>query len=142
MEDVKQRIKEHEGFRDTVYSDSLGFATIGYGHLVRPNEQWEEGTEYSKEQLEIVFKTDFNNALAHANSLMDSMALHVQAKEVIVEMVFQLGIAGVQKFKKMWEALRQGDYHEASIQMLDSRWAKQTPNRAQDLSNVMRACKL
>jgi len=142
LDKLMERIKKHEGFVPKMYKDSLGYATIGYGHLVRPDEQWEEGTEYSKEQLEVVFKTDFNNALAHANSLMDSMALHVQAKEVIVEMVFQLGIAGVQKFKKMWEALRKGDYHEASIQMLDSRWAKQTPNRAQDLSNVMRACKL
>ncbi len=34
MQSVKDRVKEHEGFRDTVYSDSLGFATIGYGHLV------------------------------------------------------------------------------------------------------------
>ena len=142
LDKLMERIKKHEGFVPKMYKDSLGYATIGYGHLVRPNEQWEEGKEYSKEQLEVVFKTDFNNALAHANSLMDGMALHVQAKEVIVEMVFQLGIAGVQKFKKMWEALRQGDYHEASVQMLDSRWAKQTPNRAQDLSNVMRACKL
>ena len=80
--------------------------------------------------------------MSHANSLMDGMALHVQAKEVIVEMVFQLGVGGVQKFKKMWEALRNGDYQEASVQMLDSRWAKQTPKRAESLSNTMRACKL
>ena len=31
---VKDRIKKHEGFRNTVYLDSLGKATIGYGHLL------------------------------------------------------------------------------------------------------------
>ena len=140
--DLMERIKKHEGFVPKIYKDSLGFATIGYGHLVLPEEQWEEGKEYSKEQLEHVFKNDFNNALAHANSLMDGMDLDDKAREVIIEMVFQLGVGGVGKFKKMWEALRNKDYGEASFQMLDSRWAKQTPNRAESLSKVMRSCKL
>ena len=56
-------------------------------------------------------------------------------------MVFQLGIGGVSKFKKMWEALSKGDYGEASVQMMDSRWAKQTPKRAESLSAIMRSCK-
>ena len=43
MEEVKQRIKEHEGFRDTVYSDSLGFATVGFGHLLLPTDDFVEG---------------------------------------------------------------------------------------------------
>ena len=46
--DLMERIKKHEGFVPKIYKDSLGFATIGYGHLVLPEEQWEEGKEYSK----------------------------------------------------------------------------------------------
>ena len=140
--DLMERIKKHEGFVPKIYKDSLGFATIGYGHLVLPEEQWEEGKEYSKEQLEHVFKTDFNNAVGQATGLMDGMNLDDKAREVIIEMVFQLGVGGVGKFKKMWEALRNKDYGEASFQMMDSRWAKQTPNRAESLSKVMRSCKL
>lgn len=138
--DLMERIKKHEGFVPKIYKDSLGFATIGYGHLVLPEEQWEEGKEYSKEQLEHVFKTDFNNAVGQATGLMDGMDLDDKAREVIIEMVFQLGVGGVGKFKKMWEALRNKDYGEASFQMMDSRWAKQTPNRAESLSKVMRSC--
>ena len=138
--DLMERIKKHEGFVPKIYKDSLGFATIGYGHLVLPGEQWEEGKEYSKEQLEHVFKTDFNNAVGQATGLMDGMDLDDKAREVIIEMVFQLGVGGVGKFKKMWEALRRKDYGEASFQMMDSRWAKQTPNRAESLSKVMRSC--
>jgi len=138
--DLMERIKKHEGFVPKIYKDSLGYATIGYGHLVLPEEQWEEGKEYSKEQLEHVFKTDFNNAVGQATGLMDGMDLNDKAREVIIEMVFQLGIGGVGKFKKMWEALRKKDYGEASFQMMDSRWAKQTPNRAESLSKVMRSC--
>ena len=140
--DLMERIKKHEWFVPKIYKDSLGFPTIGYGHLVLPEEQWEEGKEYSKEQLEHVFKTDFNNAVGQATGLMDGMNLDDKAREVIIEMVFQLGVGGVGKFKKMWEALRKKDYGEASFQMMDSRWAKQTPNRAESLSKVMRSCKL
>ena len=57
-------------------------------------------------------------------------------------MVFQLGMGGVSKFKKMWKALKQNNYQIASEEMLDSRWAKQTPKRAEELSNVMKSCKI
>ena len=53
-------------------------------------------------------------------------------------MVFQLGIGGVSKFKNMWKALEKEDYYTASQEMLDSRWARQTPKRAEDLSNIMK----
>ena len=41
------------------------------------------------------------------------------------------------KFKNMIKALQNRDYKQASIEMLDSRWAKQTPNRAKELSDAM-----
>ena len=53
-----------------------------------------------------------------------------QAEEILIEMVFQLGKNGVSKFKNMWKALAEKNYVGASYEMLDSRWAKQTPNRA------------
>ena len=141
-DDLKARIKEHEGFRDQVYKDSLGFATIGYGHLVLSNDPYEEGVTYSKEDLEKVFDGDFDTACSNANQLIKDLPLHHQAKCVLIEMVFQLGIGGVSKFKNMWKALGEGDYQTASEEMLDSRWAKQTPKRATDLSNVMKSCKI
>ena len=37
----------------------------------------------------------------------------------------------------MWQALENFDYVQAAVEMLDSRWAKQTPNRAQELAKRM-----
>ena len=141
VEELKERIKKHEGFVPKIYRDSLGYATIGYGHLVLPTDHFEDGVEYSKEELNEVFEKDFQNALDNANKLIGSIPLVYQAKEVICEMVFQLGIGGVSKFKNMWKALEQGDYYLASQEMLDSRWAKQTPKRAESLSNIMKQCR-
>jgi len=141
VNELKERIKKHEGFRDVIYKDSLGFATIGYGHLVLPTDDFVEGQQYSKEVLDAVFDKDFQNAQDNANKLIGDIPLVYQAKEIICEMVFQLGIGGVSKFKNMWKALEDGDYHTASVEMLDSRWAKQTPSRAESLSNIMKQCR-
>ena len=140
--DLKARIKEHEGFVPKIYKDQLGFKTIGYGHLVLSTDIFKEGVVYKKKDLEEVFDSDFNIAKSNANQLIKGLPIHHQAKCVIIEMVFQLGIGGVSKFKKMWKALKQNDYQTASEEMLDSRWAKQTPKRAEELSSVMKSCKI
>jgi len=138
MEEVKQRIKEHEGFRDTVYSDSLGYATIGYGHLVLPTDNFVEGVTYPKEQLEELFDMDFNQAKQSANELLVGLDINDIAKGVIVEMCFQVGKPRVMKFKKMWAAIRNNDFEEAANQMIDSAWHKQTTSRCESLAATMR----
>ena len=141
-EELKTQIKEHEGFVPRVYKDSLGKRTIGYGHLCVEPEQWDDDKEYTKEELELVFDKDFDEALKNAESLIGDRPVNFIAKQVLIEMVFQLGIGGVSKFKKMWSALDNEDYGEASFQMMDSLWAKQTPKRAEKLSHKMRSAKL
>ena len=140
-EELKEQIKEHEGFVPRTYKDSLGKRTIGFGHLCVEPEQWDDDKEYTREELERVFDKDFDEALKNAESLIGKRSINFIAKQVIIEMVFQLGIGGVGKFKKMWSALDKEDYGEASFQMMDSLWAKQTPNRAEKLSQKMRSAK-
>jgi lysozyme len=55
-------------------------------------------------------------------------------------MVYQLGTTGVMKFSKMLLALEEKNYFEAHVQMLDSRWYKQTPKRCGKLSEIMKDC--
>ena len=140
-EELKEQIKKHEGFVQRTYKDSLGKKTIGFGHLCVEPEQWDDDKEYTREELERVFDKDFDEALKNAESLIGERSINFIAKQVIIEMVFQLGIGGVGKFKKMWLALDSEDYGEASFQMMDSLWAKQTPNRAEKLSQKMRSAK-
>ena len=145
MEQVKQRIKEHEGFRDTVYSDSLGFATVGYGHLVLPTDHFVEGIEYSKDELEAVFDNDFEIALLSAEELLEEidlpeLDLKLTIKSIICEMCFQLGKPRVMKFKKMWEGIEEADYNKAADEMIDSNWHSQTTSRCESLAELMRSC--
>ena len=99
-EELKEQIKEHEGFVPRTYKDSLGKKTIGFGHLCVEPEQWDDDKEYTREELERVFDNDFEEALKNAESLIGERSINFIAKQVIIEMVFQLGIGGVGKFKK------------------------------------------
>ena len=138
---LKKRIRDHEGFRDSPYLDSLGKATIGYGHLITDEDEFEEGKQYPKEQLLKLFDKDFEKAERGCEQLVGHIQeLHIEAKNVITEMVFQLGTQGVRNFKNMISALEARDYPRASAEMLDSRWHAQTTNRCESLAKIMATC--
>jgi lysozyme len=139
MEELKYRIKEHEGFRDTVYQDHLGNATVGWGHLVTSDDNFQVGIAYPEEVLEAVFEKDFKRAREGADQLCKDIPVNYIVRGVIVEMCFQLGKTGVSKFNNMFEALKVEDYQKASEEMLDSKWHEQTPARAKSLSYIMRS---
>jgi lysozyme len=138
LEEVKEHIKEEEGYRDTIYKDTLNFATIGYGHLVLPRDKFKEGIKYSHKELEKVFEYDFAIAKQDMESLTKDLDIVDGAKEILIHMLFQLGKPKVMKFKKMFEALKNKRYDIAKLEMLDSLWAKKhTPARASRLANKM-----
>jgi GH24 family phage-related lysozyme (muramidase) len=143
-DELKARIRDHEGCVDTVYLDTLGKATIGIGHLVQPHERqrFKEGIKISVDEIEDLFLIDLNRACAGAEQLISEnyrgdKRLPQVIEHVIVEMVFQLGKTGVSKFKKMWKALSDGDKKQASLEMQDSRWHSQTPVRCEALAEAV-----
>ena len=135
-ESLKERIKLHEGYRLEPYTDTLGYLTGGVGHRIMPNEE----VPTTKEGWMKLFDSDFQSAWGFMERFCEENNLRVisdDAKEVLCEMIYQMGFSGVSKFKNMIKALQNRDYKLASIEMLDSRWAKQTPNRAKELSDRM-----
>ena len=69
-EELSDSVKLSEGFRDHVYMDTEGFATIGWGHKLTKEDKFEDGKTYSKEELQEVFDKDLNTALGKARKLM------------------------------------------------------------------------
>ena len=137
MPRLLKSVRDHEGYRDQVYLDSLSKRTVGVGHLC-VEEFWEDDKKYSEKFLMEILEKDLENAISGAEELLKGCNLPSLANEIVVEMVFQLGATGVSKFKNMWKNLSSLNYAGASIEMLDSRWAKQTKNRAEELANEMK----
>ncbi|MCL1126091.1 glycoside hydrolase family protein [Shewanella surugensis] len=59
-------------------------------------------------------------------------------KVVLCDMAFNLGMAGLLKFKNMLQAVASENYSVAADEMLHSKWAQQVGQRAIDLANMMR----
>ena len=140
MDRLLESVKKHEGYRNKVYLDTLGKRTVGVGHLC-VEDFWEDDKEYSEKFLLEILEKDLGQAIIGARELMmehDCIDINEKAEEILIEMVFQLGMTGVSKFKNMWKALAELNYVGASYEMLDSRGAKQTPNRAKAMAKTMK----
>jgi lysozyme len=139
---LMESVKKHEGYRNKVYLDTLGKRTVGVGHLC-VEDFWEDDKEYEESFLMEILQKDLQEAIRNAKELMNEHGcsdINEIAEEILIEMVFQLGRTGVRKFRNMWKALSEQNYIGASFEMLDSRWAKQTPNRAKAMAEQMKAC--
>lgn len=135
MYDLFAKIIEHEGFESKPYPDPLtGAEPYTFGH----------GLTFLTEQESVAVLQiripSIVNELIQAKPFMNEWGDDVSdAAAVVIEMAFQMGVQGCLNFTKMWEALEHKDFARASMEMLDSKWATQTPGRAQEMASVMRA---
>jgi len=139
IERLKRQIKEHEGVRKKAYKDSLGNWTIGVGHLIKlPDEHNLLKVSLADVHVDQLFLIDLNQAIDDARKFIDADDVPEEVFEVVVNMAFNLGLTKLLQFKKFQQALKEKDFIKASEEMLDSRWARQLPNRSQELANIVR----
>jgi lysozyme len=143
LEYVKNRIKVHEGFRNTVYTCPAGKLTIGYGHMLVEGDEYVEGVEYDKAELDELFNKDFKIALDDANSIISDQELEIPdlAKEVLIEMCFNIGKPRTLKFKKMLAAMKEGKFQRAANELINSRYYTQVTKRVEQLALILRGLK-
>ena len=126
-------IKVHEGFREKVYKCSEGFDTIGYGFAIKDLVLDEDIADLilqrKLEDLQESIKRKFDWFKESPDEVQD----------VVSNMCYQIGLSGFSKFKKTIYYLETEQYEEASEEMLDSLWARQTPNRAKELSEIIKS---
>jgi hypothetical protein len=76
-----------------------------------------------------------------AKSWIPSLEKHPSdVQEVIIEMTYQMGNK-VKGFKKTKALIEAKDYKGASVEMLDSKWAREFRTRAKALSKIMATAK-
>ena len=133
VKNLIKQIKHHEGYRSRVYKCTEGYDTIGYGFAIKDLVVSEEVCEMILlEKLEFLEKSIKNRFSWYEESPQ-------VIKEVIINMCYQLGVSGFSRFRKTISYLEKENYLEASKEMLRSRWAKQTPNRAKELSEIVKS---
>ena len=130
--DLLEAVKLSEGFRDKVYKCTEGHDTIGYGFAIKD-------LVMDEDIAEMILRRKLDSLIDRANArfaFLKRMPNDIQ--DVIYEMCYQMGVSGVSKFRKTLAYLENNEFKMASKEMLDSRWARQTPNRAKKLSEVVK----
>ena len=130
---LKLRIKKNEGYSRLPYKDQLGYHTIGYGHLIKKNEKLYFKKKFKKQYFEKLFDSDFNKCLIVYKKIFYKKSHTRNEKELLIEMLFQLGPSGLLKFKKMLYYLSKKQKYMVGLEMIDSLWYKQTPKRVNNL---------
>lgn len=134
---LREQLVIDEGQVNEVYLDHLGYPTFGIGHLVLESDEEHEaevGTPISEERVFEVFEKDVQSVINDCKILHEGWEDYPEeVKQVVANMMFNMGRTRLSKFKNHNKALVAGDWKEAAVEGRDSRWYKQVTNRAERL---------
>ena len=140
---LREELKTDEGCKYEIYLDHLGLPTYGIGHLGTekdPEYGMEVGPLVDEIRVNEVFEQDIQVTINDCKKVYDDWnTMNEEVKLICCNMMFNLGYPRYCKFKKMIQAIKDGDWLEAGNQMKDSRWYKQVTNRADRLISRMKA---
>jgi lysozyme len=129
---LKKMIRKHEGYRQRLYTDSVGKQTIGIGHNI-------DDLGLHPEVIDLQFNYDIDDAVEDCYRLMSNFDDLPEDKQIVlVDMMFNLGLVRLSGFVKMLQAISDQSWERAANEMEDSLWAKQVGTRATTLIEMMR----
>lgn len=125
------QLKRDEGFSATVYTDTTGNPTIGYGTNLADGLTTDEAAA--------ILEIRANKATA---TLLANLpwygALDPTRQAVLTNMCYNLGWGKLAGFHNMLAAFEARDWETAAAEMLDSLWARQVGERATRLAEQTR----
>ena len=137
IEQLKETLKVDEGVVYEIYNDHLGYPTFGIGHLVlegEPEHGASVGTKVSEDRVDECFEKDVESVISDCKKLHEAWdGYPEEVKQIVANMMFNMGLTRLSKFKKHNAALVSGDWKTAAVEGRDSRWYQQVTNRAERL---------
>lgn len=131
---LRNLLSLHEGRVPHAYQDSLGYWTIGVGHLIDKRK----GGRLPEPFIDALLDYDIHQ---HAKPLYDALPWMLRLDEVrqivLLDMAYNLGVPGLLKWKNTLLDIQEGRYTKAAQRMRGSLWARQVKTRATRLANMM-----
>ena len=142
LDRLREELEIDEGCKYEIYLDHLGYPTFGIGHLITENDPeygWEVGASIDTVRVYETFEQDIEGVLSDCSKLYSDFGdLPEEAQRVIANMMFNMGLTRLSKFKGMKRGVNSRNWNHAAIEMVDSRWYNQVTNRAKRLGERMR----
>jgi lysozyme len=129
---LRAMLIRQEGLKLKPYRDSVGKLTIGVGHNL-------EDAGISEAAAYVILDEDIAVAASEAAKLPVFAGLDPVRQDVLIDMIFNMGLPRLRGFVNMLGALADNNWDEAAKQMLDSRWATQVGSRANELAQMIKS---
>jgi len=131
------QIIKHEGIvkkgsRHVVYNDSKGIPTIGHGRNL-------QDTGLSDREAAFLLQNDIREVHEYCmNNLNYYPALDSVRKNVIIELIFNMGPTTWDDFQPTQAHIAAGEYEDAAQHLAAAKWAKDVKSRAFPIIQMMR----
>jgi len=122
---IAQYVQGHEGLSLKPYYCTANKLSIGIGRNL-------DDRGITKEEALLLFANDLRIACSDLYRVFgdDFKGFPDNAQLVFIDMMFQLGFSRFCGFLKMIDYAKAGNWKEAARELMDSKYAKQVPNRA------------
>lgn len=129
---MKAELGRDEGVRLKPYRDGVGKLTLGIGRNL-------DDVGITANEADYLLENDIGRAMAGLDAALPWWRELSEARQrALVNMAFNLGVAGLLGFRAAIAALHAGDYDAAAVAALDSRWARQVGMRADRIAAMLR----
>ena len=140
LKDLRENLILREGYSREVYPDTGGRRAFGVGELV--NEEEEDEFPIGFVVPEKVINQRFAGSSQSAWNSAQEKAKSIGVDDdgfitALAALDFQLGPGWNKEHKRTWALLKEGRYQEASVEVADSDWFRQTPKRAVDFQSAL-----
>jgi len=136
VDEIAATLRDEESYERFAYEDHLGYVTVGIGRCLEPGH----GYGIDEEEAEYLLRRDIERmAAACEKSFSYWHTVSANIRETVIMLCFQMGVAGFQRFAKTNRAISQSDFDLAAAELLDSKFAQQTPARAERMAERLRA---
>ena len=130
MNDLISMLKRHEGLRLKPYLCTADQLTIGYGRNL-------ESMGISRYEAEVMLVSDIERCYNELEVFEWFVGLDIVRQEAMVDLLFNLGLPRLLGFKKMIRHLSNKEYSQAAAELLNSRYAIQVGDRANELAYML-----
>ena len=142
MSRIRDQIKFHEGVKNTVYKDHLGYLTVGVGHLILetdPENNLEVGDAITDDRVNELFEVDLKVCTDELDAKLPWWKdLDEIRQRCLIDLTFNMGMPRLLKFKKTLAHLENADFISAGDELLNSNYARQVGKRANRISEMIK----
>ncbi|MCH4295591.1 glycoside hydrolase family protein [Shewanella sp. 3B26] len=129
-------LEDEEQYRAKPYMCSERYPTVGFGQRIGPRDaplsvyRFTLPRPVAETWLRINVALLAGQLVTHPTIAPAFAAANLARQTILLSMAYQLGVNGLARFENTLKAAASGDWRAAARHALDSRWARQTPQRA------------